>query len=69
MRLPGKAEITEGLAAGDLVVTAGQARLLRGEGLPLRVVEVGRRGAAWRQFAGQGREPEPLRRLSGRGVP
>jgi len=49
MRLPGKAEITEGLAAGDLVVTAGQARLLRGEGLPLRVVEVGReapRGAS-----------------------
>ncbi|QTN25030.1 efflux RND transporter periplasmic adaptor subunit [Rhizobacter sp. AJA081-3] len=49
MRLPGKAEITEGLAAGDLVVTAGQARLLRGEALPLRVVEVGReapRGAS-----------------------
>ena len=42
MRLPGKAEITEGLAAGDLVVTAGQARLLRGDALPLRVVEVGR---------------------------
>ncbi len=49
MRLPGKAEITEGLAAGDLVVTAGQARLLRGEALPLRVVDVGReapRGAS-----------------------
>lgn len=49
MRLPGKAEIIEGLAAGDLVVTAGQARLLRGEALPLRVVEIGReapRGAS-----------------------
>ena len=49
MRLPGKAEIIDGLAAGDLVVTAGQARLLRGEALPLRVVEIGReapRGAS-----------------------
>jgi membrane fusion protein (multidrug efflux system) len=49
MRLPGKAEITEGLAAGDMVVTAGQARLMRGDALPLRVVEVGReapRGAS-----------------------
>lgn len=40
MRLPGKVEILEGLAAGDMVVTAGQTRLLRGESLPLRVVNV-----------------------------
>ncbi|MET0334404.1 MAG: efflux RND transporter periplasmic adaptor subunit [Rhizobacter sp.] len=39
MRLPGKVEILEGLKAGDLVVTAGQARLLR-EPLPLKVVDV-----------------------------
>ena len=32
VRLPGKVEILEGLAAGDVVVTAGQARLLRGDG-------------------------------------
>jgi len=40
MRLPGKVEILEGLVAGDVVVTAGQTRLLRGESLPLRVVNV-----------------------------
>lgn len=46
MRLPGKAEILEGLAVGDLVVTAGQARLMRGDALPVRVVEVGREAPA-----------------------
>lgn len=40
-RLPGKVEVLQGLVEGDLVVTAGQARLLRADGLPLRVVEVG----------------------------
>ncbi|MEO7851035.1 MAG: efflux RND transporter periplasmic adaptor subunit [Rubrivivax sp.] len=39
-RLPGKAEIVEGLKAGDRVVTAGQARLMRGDALPLRIVEI-----------------------------
>ncbi|MFT3955295.1 MAG: efflux RND transporter periplasmic adaptor subunit [Piscinibacter sp.] len=41
VRLPGRAEILEGIAAGDMVVTAGQARLMRGDGLALRVVEIG----------------------------
>lgn len=41
VRLPGKVEILEGLAAGDLVVTAGQARLMR-ESLPVRVVDIDR---------------------------
>lgn len=41
MRLPGKAEILEGLSAGDLVVVAGQAPLLRTDGLPVRVVTLG----------------------------
>lgn len=41
MRLPGKAEILEGLAVGDLVVTAGQNRLLRPEPQAVRVVEIG----------------------------
>ncbi|MCP5283836.1 MAG: efflux RND transporter periplasmic adaptor subunit [Burkholderiaceae bacterium] len=46
MRVPGKVEVLEGLAAGDRVVTAGQARLMRGKGerQPVRIVEVG--GAA-----------------------
>ncbi|MBX3604673.1 MAG: efflux RND transporter periplasmic adaptor subunit [Piscinibacter sp.] len=41
-RLPGKVEILGGLKAGEVVVTAGHARLMRGEGLPVRVVDVGR---------------------------
>jgi membrane fusion protein (multidrug efflux system) len=45
LRLPGKAEILDGLAPGDLVVTAGQARLARGDNLPLRVVDISRAGA------------------------
>lgn len=45
VRVPGKAEILEGLAAGDLVVIAGQAPLLRGDGLPVRVVTLGREAA------------------------
>jgi membrane fusion protein (multidrug efflux system) len=46
LRLPGKAEILEGLAPGDKVVTAGQSRLMRGESLPLRVVDLNRAPAA-----------------------
>lgn len=46
MRLPGKVEILEGLSAGDVVVTAGQTRLLRGESLPVRVVDVGKPAAS-----------------------
>lgn len=42
VRLPGKVEILEGLKAGDTVVTAGQARLMRPEPVPLRVVDVSR---------------------------
>lgn len=46
MRVPGKVEVLEGLAAGDRVVTAGQARLMRGKGerQPVRIVEVGGAG-------------------------
>ncbi|MBN8511253.1 MAG: efflux RND transporter periplasmic adaptor subunit, partial [Burkholderiales bacterium] len=33
LRIAGKAEVLDGVAAGDLVVTAGQARLMRGDGL------------------------------------
>lgn len=40
LRLPGRVEILEGLAAGDVVVTAGHARLLRGDAVPVRVIEL-----------------------------
>jgi len=39
-RIAGKVEILEGLQPGDLVVTAGQARVMRADGLPLRVIDV-----------------------------
>ncbi len=41
MRLPGKVEILEGVAPGDAIVTAGHARLVRGDAVPVRVVDVG----------------------------
>jgi membrane fusion protein (multidrug efflux system) len=55
LRLPGKVEVLEGLAAGDLVVTAGQARLGRGDPLPLRVVDISRPGGG--RPAGGGNKP------------
>ena len=39
LRLPGKVEILEGLAAGDTVVTAGHQRLQK-DGTPVRVVDL-----------------------------
>lgn len=61
LRLPGKVEILQGLKAGDLVATAGQARLLRADGLPVRVVELGKPPAA------AGTPPPPARAASGPG--
>jgi membrane fusion protein (multidrug efflux system) len=46
LRVAGKAEVLDGVAAGDWVVTAGQTRLMRGDGVPLRVVDLARAGAA-----------------------
>jgi membrane fusion protein, multidrug efflux system len=40
VRLAGRVEILEGLSANDMVVTAGQARLARGDGVPLRVIDL-----------------------------
>jgi membrane fusion protein (multidrug efflux system) len=40
LRLPGKVEILEGLKAGEAVVTAGHGRLLRGDGVPVRVIDL-----------------------------
>ncbi|HLL17533.1 MAG TPA: efflux transporter periplasmic adaptor subunit, partial [Rubrivivax sp.] len=40
LRLPGKVEILSGLKAGDTVVTAGHARLMRGDNVPVRIVDL-----------------------------
>ncbi len=56
LRLPGKVEILEGLAAGNLVVTAGQARLARGDAVPLKVVDISRPAAG---AASAARTPSP----------
>jgi membrane fusion protein (multidrug efflux system) len=44
LRLPGRVEVLQGLKPGDTVVTAGHGRLLRGDGLPVRVVDLSRAG-------------------------
>lgn len=41
MRMAGKVEILEGLNAGDRVITAGQARVGRGDRQPVRVIQLG----------------------------
>jgi membrane fusion protein (multidrug efflux system) len=42
LRTAGRVEILEGLRAGDVVVTAGQARLMRGDSVPVRVIDLSR---------------------------
>ncbi len=44
LRLPGKVEVLGGLAPGDMVVTAGQARLMRSESQPVRLVDLAQVG-------------------------
>ncbi len=44
IRVAGKVEILQGLAAGDTVVTAGHARLMARDGVPVRVVDLDRVG-------------------------
>jgi membrane fusion protein (multidrug efflux system) len=56
VRRPGQVEITQGLQPGDLVVTAGQQRIQR-DGMPVRVMDVGR--AAGAQAAGAGPDAAP----------
>lgn len=41
LRRAGKVEILAGVDHGDTVVTAGQGKLMRGDGVPLQVVQVG----------------------------
>ncbi len=50
IRRPGRVEITEGLRPGDLVVTAGQQRIQK-DGMPVRVIDLGRPGSGAQQAA------------------
>ena len=61
VRVPGKVEILGGVAEGDVVVTAGQGRLLRGDGLPVRVIDLADAGTARGANGGAG----PPRAASG----
>jgi membrane fusion protein, multidrug efflux system len=56
VRVPGKVEILSGVAVGDMIVTAGQQRLLRGDMLPVRPVELDKVGGE-RGPRGAGRGP------------
>jgi membrane fusion protein, multidrug efflux system len=42
IRLPGKVEILEGVKPGDTLVTAGHTRLMRGDAVPVRVIDLSR---------------------------
>lgn len=70
-RRPGRVEITDGLQAGDLVVTAGQQRVQK-DGMPVRVVDLGRAtangNASPTAVAGAAAGPAatPAARLAGR---
>ena len=57
LRLPGQVEITQGLADGDTVVTAGHGRLLRGDALPVRVIDLANPGAPGARGAGGSGKP------------
>lgn len=63
LRLPGKVEVLDGLKPGDLVVTAGQGRLGRGDAVPVRVIEL-----AAGSGGGQPAAPAPAA-SAGRGTP
>jgi len=41
LRVLGKVEILEGVKAGDMVVTAGQARVMRADRVPVKLVDIG----------------------------
>jgi membrane fusion protein (multidrug efflux system) len=58
IRRPGRVEILDGLAEGDIVVIAGQQRLQK-DGTPLRTVEMSRGGAGGGAPAGSGSNAAP----------
>ncbi|HSV47490.1 MAG TPA: efflux RND transporter periplasmic adaptor subunit [Ramlibacter sp.] len=53
MRQPGRVEIVDGLQPGDTVITAGQQRVQK-DGVPVRIVELGRGGGAGGRGPGAG---------------
>ncbi len=46
VRTAGKVELLKGVAVGDSIVTAGHARLLARDGVPVRVIDLDRAGSA-----------------------
>jgi membrane fusion protein (multidrug efflux system) len=59
MRLPGRAEILDGVKDGEAIVVAGQSRLARGDNIPVRVVDLSRpRGGPGGQGDKAGKGPE-----------
>lgn len=48
IRVPGRVELLSGVKAGERVVTAGQSRLMRGDGQALSVVDVDAQGGSGR---------------------
>ena len=69
LRVPGKVEILEGVALGDQIVTAGQARLMRADGSPLKVVEIGRGQGSGARRAGAGASSPAAAAASATGAP
>jgi membrane fusion protein, multidrug efflux system len=53
-RAKGKVELLAGVEEGDLVVLAGQSRLMRGDALPVRVVDINRPAGAGRGASAPG---------------
>jgi membrane fusion protein, multidrug efflux system len=69
LRLAGKVEITEGLKPGDTVVTAGHGRLVRGDNLPVRVIDLANPGAGRPGGAAGGPKPAASGASAPAGVP
>ncbi|MFY7940658.1 MAG: efflux transporter periplasmic adaptor subunit, partial [Burkholderiaceae bacterium] len=69
LRVPGKVEILEGVALGDQIVTAGQARLMRADGSQLTVVEMGRGQGSGARRAGAGASSPAAAAASASGAP
>ncbi|NRF69929.1 efflux RND transporter periplasmic adaptor subunit [Aquincola sp. S2] len=67
-RAAGRVEVLDGVAAGDLVVVAGQARLMRGEPQPLRIVQLGA-GPAPAAASGASAPPAARRSANGASTP
>ncbi len=63
MRTAGKVEMLQGINAGDVVVTAGQARLMAKDGVPVRIIDLDKpaqaRGGAGGASGGAGAASGP----------